>query len=652
MPNSSYNIVVQQDSRNVVVQTPGPKGLQGNAGTGMSSIAVSTDSGNTGAIAGNAAISIVGDGNRISTSASGSTITITDTGLRQLTIIGDVSSSSPLTGASNLSVLGGAGITTVGGPGTKVTINHQDPPAPNAGTLYEYITDFRVDAFGHVGSVNKAVSQPSYLNTIGASNATNITSGILPDARIASSSVTQHQASLSLSGGQISSGTVAAARIDNLDAAKITTGTFADARIASSNVTQHAGDIDLDDLGNCNVAVVSDGAILRYNLGAGEWQTSALDVSLDASPQLGGNLDVNGNDIISVSNGDISITPDGTGKVILDSWVEVTDGLIQVKSSGSRSEIRLYDENTNDHYIGLKSPAHAALSGSTTFTLPSSDGISNQVIQTDGSGNLSFATMTGDKAFKFDPTNIGISRIFDDFMSGTGDEPNAIFLGLTEVTGGTWNNSWHPDVMGQSDVDLFGVCEAETSTGTTARVVMNLPQLMTNSPADGASWLWEVRVKPELATGNGYFMIAAVQPNGGGSIDFNDQLGVIAADDNPRALIFAGYDNTYWKRVVSNSTLSLAPSPVDTAATYTDGDWVRLALHCQWDNASSEYDITFYIDGLSVYTTSLSAGSGSPYGRIELCNDGTASQQRVLFDWSMIQYTRSSIVTYLDIEDI
>jgi hypothetical protein len=75
-------------------------------------------------------------------------------------------------------------------------------------------------------------------------------------------------------------------------------------------------------------------------------------------------------------------------------------------------------------------------------------------------------------------------------------------------------------------------------------------------------------------------------------------------------------------------------------------------LHCQWDNASSEYDITFYIDGLSVYTTSLSAGSGSPYGRIELCNDGTASQQRVLFDWSMIQYTRSSIVTYLDIEDI
>jgi len=651
MPNSNYNIVVQQDTRNVVVQTPGPKGLQGNTGSGMSSIAVSTDSGNTGAIAGNAAITLVGDGNHIATSASGSTITITDTGLRELTINGDTGSSSALTGASTLSVLGGTGVDTAGGPGTKVTISHQGRPGAGSGTLYDYITDFRIDALGHIGDINKAASQTAYLNTIGASNAANLASGIVPDARIAASSVTQHEASLALAGGQITSGTVAAARIDNLDTAKITTGTFADARIASSNVTQHAGDIDLDDLGNCNVAVVSDGAILTYNLGAGEWQAASLDVALDLSPQLGADLDVNGNDIISVSNGDINITPDGTGKVILDSWVEVTDGLIEVKSSGARSEIRLYDENSNSNYVSLKSPADASLTSNVTFTLPPADGVSNQVIQTDGSGNLSFATMTGDKAFKFDPTNVGISRIFDDFMSGTGDDPTPRFLGLSSIIGGTWNNAWHVDVMGQSDSDLFGVCEAETSTGTSARVVMNLPQLMTNNPADGTEWLWEVRVKPELATGNGYFMIAAIQPNGGGTVDHDDQIGVNTADDVPRALIFADYDNTYWKSLVSNSVISLAPTPNDTAVRYGDGDWVRLGLHCSWDNANSEYDITFYIDGVSVFTTSLSAGSGSPYGRIELCNDGTGSQQRAMFDWSMIQYTRST-VTYLDIEDI
>lgn len=39
------------------------------------------------------------------------------------------------------------------------------------------------------------------------------------------------------------------------------------------------------------------------------------DVVDDTSPQLGGDLDVNGNDIISVSNGDINITPNGAGTV-------------------------------------------------------------------------------------------------------------------------------------------------------------------------------------------------------------------------------------------------------------------------------------------------------------------------------------------------
>ena len=41
-------------------------------------------------------------------------------------------------------------------------------------------------------------------------------------------------------------------------------------------------------------------------------------VSDDTSPQLGGNLDVVTHSIISTSNRDINITPNGTGKVVLD----------------------------------------------------------------------------------------------------------------------------------------------------------------------------------------------------------------------------------------------------------------------------------------------------------------------------------------------
>lgn len=68
----------------------------------------------------------------------------------------------------------------------------------------------------------------------------------------------------------------------------------------------------------------------------------------DTTPQLGGNLDVNGQSIVSASDGNISITPNGTGKIVLDglSW-------------------------------------------------PTADGTANQVIKTDGSGNLSFVTPSG-----------------------------------------------------------------------------------------------------------------------------------------------------------------------------------------------------------------------------------------------------------------
>ena len=37
----------------------------------------------------------------------------------------------------------------------------------------------------------------------------------------------------------------------------------------------------------------------------------------DLTPQLGGPLDVNGKTIVSVTNGNITLTPDGTGKVVI-----------------------------------------------------------------------------------------------------------------------------------------------------------------------------------------------------------------------------------------------------------------------------------------------------------------------------------------------
>jgi len=61
-------------------------------------------------------------------------------------------------------------------------------------------------------------------------------------------------------------------------------------------------------------------AQLDYTANTVNWldSTVATDLVNDTTPQLGGNLDVNGNSIVSVSNGNIAITPNGSGKVILD----------------------------------------------------------------------------------------------------------------------------------------------------------------------------------------------------------------------------------------------------------------------------------------------------------------------------------------------
>ena len=60
-------------------------------------------------------------------------------------------------------------------------------------------------------------------------------------------------------------------------------------------------------------------------------------------------------------------------------------------SASAGAEIRLPEDTDNGaNYVALKSPN--ALGGNVTFTLPTADGSSGQVIRTDGSGNLSFVT--------------------------------------------------------------------------------------------------------------------------------------------------------------------------------------------------------------------------------------------------------------------
>lgn len=56
---------------------------------------------------------------------------------------------------------------------------------------------------------------------------------------------------------------------------------------------------------------------------------------------------------------------------------------------GSQGDLRLGDSD-NSHWVGFQSPA--TVTSNVTWTLPSADGTSNQVLTTDGSGTLSWTT--------------------------------------------------------------------------------------------------------------------------------------------------------------------------------------------------------------------------------------------------------------------
>ncbi len=92
----------------------------------------------------------------------------------------------------------------------------------------------------------------------------------------------------------------------------------------------------------------------------------------DSTPQLGGDLDVNGNALVSTSNGNIALTPNGSGVVRIDgsNGIDIQSGSISIKNSGSQSYVDFYCESSNAHYARLQAPAHSAFSGNITLTLP------------------------------------------------------------------------------------------------------------------------------------------------------------------------------------------------------------------------------------------------------------------------------------------
>ena len=161
--------------------------------------------------------------------------------------------------------------------------------------------------------------------------------------------------------------------------------------------------------------------IIEYN------ETGLTQVGNDDSPQLGGDLDVVTHDIVSTSNRDIDIIPHGTGNVNLgtDTIKVGTSGEnITVTTNGTGDMTLSTNSGTNSGTIVIADGANQDITLTPNGTgdviidglkYPQADGSADQVLKTDGSGQLAFTTISSNSIVDADgDTKIQVEESSDE----------------------------------------------------------------------------------------------------------------------------------------------------------------------------------------------------------------------------------------------
>jgi len=282
--------------------------------------------------------------------------------------------------------------------------------------------------------------------------------------------------------------------------------------------------------------------------------TGISDVVDDTSPQLGGDLDVNGNDIVSTSNADIDIVPNGTGDVVLAAdTVKVGDsGAAATLTSNGAGTLTVTTGGTENLVLSTNS-------GTNSGTITITDGANNNIdIAPNG---------TGDVTLQADTVQIGDNNADATLTTqGTGD----LILNTNNGTN-AGNITLADGANGNIDV----------STNGTGYIKFNdlayIPQQALTSSSNAVAW--DVQAKPNafhLTTENttfsaptnsveGSFVCLEINYNGSHTIAFNTVFEFAAStaptftstDGKTDILVFR-YNGTVWQEV--GRTLNLSES--------------------------------------------------------------------------------------------
>jgi len=229
------------------------------------------------------------------------------------------------------------------------------------------------------------------------------------------------------------------------------------------------------DITSGEIAVDTSAQKLYIN-DSGSIKEIGRDVVNDLSPQLGGNLDLNSSNITGTGNINITGTATLSGNLTIDTntlHVDSSNNRVGIGTASPAYQVEIENTGANALLvldrtdgagcfiegqatrsafgsvgatplalaynsaavvtIGASGAITVNPDGANPFTFPTSDGSANQVLQTDGSGNLSFATVSGSGGNTFSTINLNDSTNIA--ADSSTDTLNLDSSGLISITG-------------------------------------------------------------------------------------------------------------------------------------------------------------------------------------------------------------------------
>ena len=341
---------------------------------------------------------------------------------------------------------------------------------------------------------------------------------------------------------------------------------------------------------------------------------AAGDISVDTTPQLGGDLDVNNNNIVSTSSGDINIIPNGTGRIKFGAlrfptgagtgtYVLATDGAADMYWKQVGSVINLSaDVGTNDDYTvgdvlnftGGTGLTSTVLDDTIKFDI-NSDVITLADTQTLSNKTIDNAILTGTTSgnVQIKASTLG-SYIAQGGNALAGFENATTYAGAFAVDTSTYksyyaaNGAWNEILASTSSIDTLS--DVDTTT---------------QAPTSGQALVWNVGASAFRPGSITTSVVTDTAPSLGGNLDtsgFTIQGTGKLSLSGSGSIVKADFTNTGALPNASNSAGAFAVATSTLKAYF--------ATASGWINLLSENDS---IDLLSDVDTSSSAPA---YGQV------------------------------------